>query len=285
VRIRRGDESQVGYIAKLESRDEIERAGAAIYLLGLRPWKPTDLVRMAGVENPEKVAAVLADRGEIVACALSPSKSVLVHRQTLDDLAARIEAALGKLHEQYPLVATLDRSRLMSRLEYIGSDAIVEAVLARLAAAKKIQLSDRGVALAGRGPQLSVGEQRLVEEIVARYRQAEFQPPTVAEIQKTTSKNQGVVPQLVKLAASQGQLVEVSPEFYLHTEVEAALRRKLTDEMGPGKGLTVSQIRELLGTSRKYAVPICEYLDRIGFTRRDGDMRFLAAAAATNLKS
>jgi selenocysteine-specific elongation factor len=277
VKIRRGDELRVGYLAKLESRDEIERAGAALYLLGLRPWKPTDLVRMAGVENPDAVAQALAQRGEVVACALSPSKNVLIHRQTLDDLAARIESALTKLHEQYPLVAMLDRSRLMSRLEYVGSDAIVEAVLARLAAAKKIQLSDRGVALAGRGPQLSVGEQRLVEEILARYRQAEFQPPTVAEIQKGTSKNQGVVPQLVKLAASQGQLVEVSPEFYLHADVESALRQRLVDQMNGGKGLTVSEIREILGTSRKYAVPFCEYLDRIGFTRREGDMRYLAA--------
>ncbi|MEX0642354.1 MAG: selenocysteine-specific translation elongation factor [Pirellulales bacterium] len=279
VKIRRGDAGRSGYLARLESRDELERASGALYLLGLRPWKPTDLVRMAGVANPEAVAASLAERGEIVSCALSPSKNVLIHRQTLEDVATRIESALAKLHEQYPLVAMLDRSRLTSRLEYIGSDAIVDAVLARLAAAGRIRLSDRGVALAGRGPQLSTGEQRLVDEILARYRTAAFQPPTVAEIQKTTAKNQGVVPQLVKLAASQGQLVEVSPEFYLHADVEASLRQRLVDEMGAGKGLTISQIRELLGTSRKYAVPFCEYLDRIGFTRRDGDVRFLAAGA------
>jgi selenocysteine-specific elongation factor len=43
--------------------------------------------------------------------------------------------------------------------------------------------------------------------------------------------------------------------------------------------MTLSQIRETLGTTRKYAVPLCEYLDREGFTRREGDLRVLAAAS------
>ena len=38
-------------------------------------------------------------------------------------------------------------------------------------------------------------------------------------------------------------------------------------------GATVAEIRDLLGTTRKYAVPLCEYLDRIGVTPRDGDLR------------
>jgi len=40
--------------------------------------------------------------------------------------------------------------------------------------------------------------------------------------------------------------------------------------------LTISQIREILGTTRKYAVPLCEYLDNIGFTERQGDVRVIA---------
>jgi selenocysteine-specific elongation factor len=85
------------------------------------------------------------------------------------------------------------------------------------------------------------------------------------------------VPQLIALAAADGQLVEFEAGSYLHSEVEAELRRTLAERLAEG-GLTVSQIREILGVSRKYAVPLCEYLDRIGFTRRDGDLRWLAQA-------
>jgi selenocysteine-specific elongation factor len=46
--------------------------------------------------------------------------------------------------------------------------------------------------------------------------------------------------------------------------------------MAGGQGLTVSEIREVLKTTRKYAVPLCEYFDRVGFTRRENDRRVLA---------
>ena len=46
--------------------------------------------------------------------------------------------------------------------------------------------------------------------------------------------------------------------------------------LGVRGGLTVAEIRDLLGTTRKYAVPLCEYLDRTGVTRREGDLRFLS---------
>ena len=54
------------------------------------------------------------------------------------------------------------------------------------------------------------------------------------------------------------------------------MKRRLTERLAAGPGLTVAEIRDILGTTRKYAVPICEYLDRVGFTRREGDLRLLA---------
>ena len=50
----------------------------------------------------------------------------------------------------------------------------------------------------------------------------------------------------------------------------------LAEALRESDGLTLSRIREVLATTRKFAVPYCEYLDRSGFTRRDGDLRHLA---------
>ncbi|HEV7224455.1 MAG TPA: SelB C-terminal domain-containing protein, partial [Pirellulales bacterium] len=102
---------------------------------------------------------------------------------------------------------------------------------------------------------------------------AGFQAPTLDEVRAQTPKNQQAVPQLVALAAAEGQLIEAAPGFYLHAESERRLRHTLGERLALGAGLTVSEIREILGVSRKYAVPLCEYLDRIGFTRREGDLR------------
>jgi selenocysteine-specific elongation factor len=53
------------------------------------------------------------------------------------------------------------------------------------------------------------------------------------------------------------------------------MRRLVRERLAEGKGLTVAEIRDMLGTTRKYAVPLCEYLDRVGVTRREGDLRVL----------
>ena len=77
------------------------------------------------------------------------------------------------------------------------------------------------------------------------------------------------------------KLVEISPTLYLDFDVEAELRRKVIDRLSDGSGMTMADLRDLLNTTRKYAVPIGEYLDRIGLTRREGDVRKLGQVEAS----
>jgi selenocysteine-specific elongation factor len=70
--------------------------------------------------------------------------------------------------------------------------------------------------------------------------------------------------------------VRIAADVYLHADADAEMRRLVTERLQSGGGLTVAEIRDLLGTTRKYAVPLCEYLDRSGVTRRENDLRFLA---------
>ena len=109
--------------------------------------------------------------------------------------------------------------------------------------------------------------------MIDAIRAAGYQSPSVDELRAQAVRNQQSAPQLLALAAAEGQLVEISPGYYIHAETEQRLRRALDEALAGGQGLTVSQIRELLAVSRKFAVPLCEHLDRIGFTRREGDLR------------
>ena len=81
------------------------------------------------------------------------------------------------------------------------------------------------------------------------------------------------MPQLIVLAAANGDLIQITQDYYVHKDVDRECREQLAKLLSDGKGLTVSEIRD---TSRKYAVPYCEHLDRSGFTRRQGDLRLLA---------
>jgi selenocysteine-specific elongation factor len=276
AKIRRRETARCQRVADLWSDDPLTRSAAALYFAGLRDWRPEELARTAGVEDAQAMAKALSERGDLVELPLSPTRRLRVSRDALEEIFQRFEETLAKLHEQFPLNAMLDASRLTSRFQYLGNEALVSVVLDALVKAGRITRSTRGIALKGHGPQLSKNEQKLVDEIVARYRQAGIQPPSVDEVRNGVAKNQAIVPQLISLAAAEGHLVQISPDIYLHSEVERQIRDTLSEKLRGSEGLTMSQIRETLQTTRKYAVPLCEYLDSVGFTRRVGDLRVLA---------
>jgi selenocysteine-specific elongation factor len=279
-RLRRGEVDGARHLAEWRAEDPLARAATAVRFFALREWQPVDLVRTAGVEDYDSAVRELARRGDILELAVPPNRRLRVHKLALEDIFARIETSLKKLHARFPLQTTVEKSRLTGRYLYLGGESVVEAVLKAMQAAGRIRLSERGVAIAGHGPKLTTNERKLLEEIIARYREAEFQPPSVAEVKAETTKNQASVAQLIALAASDGDLVKLTNEYYLHADNLEKLKALLREQFRQHASLTVSQIRELIGTSRKYAVPLCEYLDRTGFTRRDGDHRFLNDTSA-----
>ena len=274
-KLRRGLEPPIRRLADLRSDDPVVRASAAVFFVGYRPWEPSHLARTAGVDDVDGVCRTLIDRGELVEIAVSPTRTIRIHSQVLDELCGRVATVLEKMHRQYPLRAAMDRASLGSRFAYLHNDALMGALLQRMAADGRITLTQRGVALAGHGPQLSGQQRELLEKIVEIFGQAAYQPPLVEDLKAQISRNQAVVPDLVKLAVQQGRLIQISPEYYLSSEAEQQMRATLTERLSGGEGLTVSQIREILNTTRKYAVPLCEHLDRVGFTRRQGDVRVL----------
>ena len=272
----RNDDEVLPRLRALMSAHSVERAAAALSFIGLDDWQPSDLVRAAGVHHPTAIIDKLVERGDLAPLPISPTRTLQVERRWLNHVFDRIEAILAREHAAFPLRTMLPRSRLVHSLAYLGADTVVEALLAAMGRAGRLQISERGVALPGHGPQLSKNEQKLLAEIIETYRTSGYAPPTVDEIRARATKNQQAVNPLVALAVAEGELIEIGGGIYLHAEVEGRLRETLANQLAAGEGRTVSQIRELLGTTRKYAVPLCEYLDRRGFTRREGDLRFLA---------
>lgn len=277
-KIRRAGEDTVRQLQALLDPDELTRADAAIYWAEADCRDHGDLSRTAGISDSERVFQQLVQQRRILGLNVTGHRKRFIHARRLDEYAARIAGLLVKLHDEHPLSSVFDRDHLASQFAYLGGTSVFDAVIHRMSQVGQVRLTDRGIGLAERGPQLSKGEQELLRQLIERFRDAAFQPPTVKECQQQVTKNQKSVPQLVALAANDGDLIEISSDYYLHRDVEARLRQILTEAMPDGAGLTLSEIRELLGTTRKYAVPICEYLDRIGFTSRDGDLRRLKQA-------
>ena len=83
------------------------------------------------------------------------------------------------------------------------------------------------------------------------------------------------IKQFVGMLSASGDLVKLSEDIYVSSEVLESGKEKLKKSISAEGGLKLGRISEILDSSRKFMVPLMEYLDRIGFTIRKGDIREL----------
>ncbi len=274
-RLLRHDQATLQQLTQLTASDPATRAGSALFFAGLRNWQPDDLARTAGIEQNAEVVSALREDGTLIEAVLSPTRTLSFHRECLDQLSQRISKTLEKFHAQNPLRIAIDRVQIRQGFGYLD-DAVFNLALSTMHKAGQIRVTPTGIALQGHGPKLSQNEHKLLAKLIEDYRTVGLEAPTCKQVQQQATKNQSSVPQLIALAAANGDLVQITKEYFVHKDVDHQCRKQLAALLADGKGLTVSQIREVLNTSRKYAVPYCEHLDRSGFTRRQGDLRLLA---------
>jgi selenocysteine-specific elongation factor len=265
-------------IERLWTGSPEERALTVAWFGGFAGFTPADLVRGAGIgpDQAEELIGRLKAKGGLVEVGIGQARRMLLHADMVKELDERILAVLARLHEQFPLMASHDRQKVQSHLDYVGDDALVHAAVDRLIQQKRLAGDLRRIARADFKPKLSGNQRKLKDRIVAAYQVAGFQPPEPADFVNQAGGNAASLRDLFEVCVAEGQLAHIVEELYLHSDAEAEMRRRVTDKLAEGiPGLTVAEIRDLLGTTRKYAVPLCEYLDRTGVTRREGDLRVL----------
>ncbi len=198
-----------------------------------------------------------------------------VARGTFDGIGEAITARLAAFHAEEPAAAGQDVATVRR--------SVAEAFAAS-GAPRDLELADAAIdrfetegTLVREGAAVRLASHRAgggdeIAALVDVVRSAEPTPPTIADLRAS-----GVTAGVLDAAVRSGALVRISPELVLSRElVERA--GAIVREAG-SDGITVSALRERLGTSRKYAVPLAEHLDRTGVTRRSGDLRFARGAA------
>ncbi len=277
AKIRRRHTETLERVEQLRADDAEPRALAAAWFVGFTGFVAPELVRTAGVA-PSAVAPLVAKflaAGKLTELSLS-GRTLLLHAERVAELETRVLDALAALHAENPLVTTHDRQKALARLEYVGDEPLLQAVTDRLIAAKKLVGDSRRIARADFKPKLSVNQRKLKDKIVEAHAAAGFAPPEPKEFANQAAGNAAALRDIFEVAVAEGFLVKVTDEIYLSAEAEAEMRRRVTERLKDATGATVAEIRDLLGTTRKFAVPICEYLDRVGVTKRNGDLRVLA---------
>jgi selenocysteine-specific elongation factor len=278
VKLRRRHLDSLERLERLWDDDPAKRAEVAAWFAGFHGFRSADLVRTAGLspDTAEAVVQQLMTAGTIAEFTLPPHRRLLIHAQRVAELEDRILQTLGVLHEQHPLMTNHDRQKTLARLDYVGEEALLQAITDRLVKAKKLVGDSRRIARADFKPKLSANQRKLKDRIIEAHQQAGFAPPEPASFANQAGGNAAALRDIFEVAVAEGFLVRISEDIFLHADTEAQMRRIVTERLQAAPGATVAEIRDLLGTTRKFAVPFCEYLDRIGLTKRDGDLRVLA---------
>jgi selenocysteine-specific elongation factor len=268
-------------IEKLWTGDAQERALTVAWFGGFAGFTQADLVRGANIAPDQALELIgkLKEAGKLVSIVISPARQVLLHDDMVGELDERILQVLARLHAETPLMTTHDRQKVQSQLGYVGDDQLVNAAVDRLIKTKKLVGDLRRIARADFKPKLSANLRKLKDKVVTAFAEAGCQPPDPASFAGAAGGNVASLKDLFDVCVAERLLARISGDIYLHADVEADMRRRVSARLQTGPGATVAEIRDLLNTTRKYAVPLCEYLDRTGVTRREGDLRVLGEHA------
>jgi len=246
-----------------------------VYFHAHAPLSSLAICRDAAVplDDVERIVEQLVADGLLVRVSIEREEPRLLHADYLDSLVDRVARALDRLHKENPILAGVSHSQVAGRLGDID-EPLLNALLAHAAALNRIVVNNRGIRLATFQPKLSDQQRQLLDQLIAAFASALFEPPTIEVLAKQHGAVDREVQKVVKLGVAAGELAHIDGPLYMHAAHEQAMRELVGSAvLNETDGLTIAQIRDLLGTSRKYVVPMCEYLDRIGVTARKGDRR------------
>ena len=223
----------------------------------------------AGLSRPVADATIdrLERQGQIVRVA-----DLLVVPPVVQELSKQLLAALKRHHESQPLSEGLPREEARERIFGRASPHIFEHVLATLASERQIVVRDR-LALAGHQVSLSSEETQARDAIERIFREAGLAPPDQSAVQAAAQVPAAVVDRIASLLVRQKRLVKLDT-LYFHVEALAGLKAEVRGMKGHAR-VDVSAFKERYGITRKFAIPLLEYLDRERVTRRVGDSRIV----------
>ncbi len=224
-------------------------------ILAGRPWlRPADLAALAGVgpDEAKQLAEELVRSG-----AARPAGEHLVATETLDEVRRRTLDLVADHHKRQPLEPGFDLPALAAAL---GLDAV--RARAALEGTEGLVVEQGRARLASHRGRVA-GEPE-AQRLLAALDAVPFSPPAPAEV--------GGSPEIVRGLLREGLLVDLDGTIFTATAVEKA-RQVVREGFERHGSLTVSQARDLLGSSRKYVLAILAHFDAEGVTRRRGDER------------
>jgi selenocysteine-specific elongation factor len=251
----------------------VRQAGEAplAELVSRTGWLPAEVLRVGGA---------LATANRLLLLGQPPE--LFVHEEHFRELAKRVIEQLERFHAENPLVAGLPKEDLRSRAGVpssphpgLPSSLLFNALLQALAAEGRIDVQGETVRLAGRRIQLTPEEQAAKEQISVAFEKRGLAVPSAPEVLARLRIDRPRAEKLLQILLRENVLCKVTEDLIFHRAALLQLKELLARRKAQSNRINVAVFKEITGLSRKYAIPLLEYLDRERVTRREGDERII----------
>jgi selenocysteine-specific elongation factor len=227
-------------------------------------------VRETGLKQSvlQPMIAALVQQKQIIQVA-----EFLLSSDALQKTRDKLIAALEAFHKANPLVGGISKEELREKLGL--HQPVMEAMLAQLTRDKKAEVAGEQVRLSGRGVELKDEEAKAKAQIEKAFADAGLKVPLMKEVLDKLPVDKARAQKLVTLLLRDRVLIKLADDLVFHQTALEGLRQLMATQKAKTQKIDVATFKDLLGVTRKYAIPLLEYLDQQRITRRVGDERII----------
>jgi selenocysteine-specific elongation factor len=195
-----------------------------------------------------------------------------IHHDVLADFRKRAMEFLSRYFDRNKIAVSVPKGEFVQKLLPRAADGqLVNFLLQDLVRERIVTIAGDALEIPGRSKTLGGAEGELARMIDQRFAAAGLAPPPVSEIINERTQKPKVIEGVIGFLVKQGTLVRLAEGIYVHREALAGARERMTARKG--ETIDVAQFKDYFGLSRKIAIPLLEWLDREGVTKRVGDSR------------
>jgi selenocysteine-specific elongation factor len=269
------DTGRVHFLETLErgSSEEILRALVDRNILGIGMQEV--IARAGWLETEVKAASeALAKAATVrIVCA---EPLLLLAENTFQEVSKKLLARVEAFHKENPLLPGAPREELRAAAGRRVRTETFRAALEELVRQNNVTLQGELVKKAGTEITLTAEEARAKEQIERAFAKAALAVPSVREVLSQLAIESKRAEKILQILLRDKILVRVSPELIFHRDALAKLPALLQNyKKSKGERIGVPAFKDMTGITRKYAIPLLEYLDRQRLTKRTGDERVI----------
>jgi selenocysteine-specific elongation factor len=275
---RRSDPALARELAQLAAGDPLAAVRLRVARAGYAGVDTAELGRRLGLDAAALEAALAALERE--GTVLRSAEGRLLDAGRAAELEGRLVAALAEFHRKEPLRPGVPRATLRAALPENAAAAAFEQALARLAARGEVEDAAGLVRAAGAAPRLSQKQAALAERLRADARGAGLEPPTLRDWAARLGVDAAELRDVLAHLEREGALVHAPGDLWFDRARVDELRARVVAHLQAHGALETPAYKELIGTTRKYAVPLMELFDAEHLTVRRGEARVLRRSPA-----